>query len=76
MNKLALVAIVSLVIVAQWALADCGGIPFKAKVAVFEPDQRAVIGFNGQQGLGRSHQGRPLDAADLGNHRAAFRFPE
>jgi len=49
MNKLALVAVVSLTLVPQWAVADCGGIPFKAQVVIFEPNQRAVIGFNGQE---------------------------
>lgn len=31
------------------AWADCGSIPFKPWVSVFEPNQRAVIGFNGKE---------------------------
>jgi len=49
MNKLALVAVVFPILVSQRAVADCGGIPFKAQAVIFEPDQRAVIGFNGQE---------------------------
>jgi hypothetical protein len=30
-------------------MPDCGGIPFKSRVVIFEPNQRAVIGFNGQE---------------------------
>ncbi len=49
MNRFGLLAVVSLILVPQVATADCGGIPFKARVAVFEPDQRAVIAFNGKE---------------------------
>ena len=49
MNKLGLIAVVSVTLNPQWATADCGGIPFKATAVVFEPDQRAVIAFNGQE---------------------------
>ena len=50
MNRFVFVAVMSLmVVVSQRALADCGGIPFLAKAAVFEPNQRAVIGFNGEE---------------------------
>ncbi len=49
MNRFVLVAVMSLTVVSQWAFADCGGIPFEAKAAIFEPDQRAVIGFNGEE---------------------------
>lgn len=49
MNKLALVAIVFLIFVPQQATADCGGIPFNPRVVIFEPNQRALIAFNGQE---------------------------
>lgn len=49
MNKVVLLAVTVLIIAEQQATADCGGIPFKANVAVFEPDQRAVVGFNGHE---------------------------
>ena len=49
MNRLALVVVVFLALIPQASPADCGGIPFKAKVVIFEPDQRAVIGFNGRE---------------------------
>ncbi len=49
MNKLVLLAAVLLTIVSQRALADCGGIPFKTQAVIFEPDQRALIGFNGHE---------------------------
>ena len=35
------------VALAGFARADCGSIPFKPWVDVFEPNQRAVIAFNG-----------------------------
>jgi hypothetical protein len=31
------------------AVADCGSIPFKPWVSVFEPNQRALIAFNGRE---------------------------
>jgi len=31
------------------ARADCGSIPFKPHVAIFEPNQRALIAFNGSE---------------------------
>ncbi len=49
MNRLALVAVVSLTFIPRQAVADCGGIPFKSRVVIFEPNQRAVIGFNGEE---------------------------
>ncbi|MHB0960090.1 MAG: hypothetical protein ACYC0X_19855 [Pirellulaceae bacterium] len=49
MYKLALVAVALLVFVPQQARAVCGGIPFDPKVIVFEPNQRALIAFNGQE---------------------------
>ena len=49
MNKLALLGVVFLTIVSQRAIADCGGIPFKPQAVIFEPDQRALIGFNGHE---------------------------
>ena len=49
MYKLALLAVVSSVFAPQHAQADCGGIPFDPRVVIFEPNQRAVIAFNGQE---------------------------
>jgi hypothetical protein len=49
MTKPGLLAAAFFTIVTEWAVADCGGIPFKPHVAIFEPDQRAVIGFNGTE---------------------------
>ena len=31
------------------ALADCGSIPFKPGVEIFEPNQRAVLAYNGRE---------------------------
>ena len=39
---------VGVVLAARVAWADCGSIPFKADVQIFEPNQRAVIAFNGR----------------------------
>jgi hypothetical protein len=49
MYRLALVAVALLVFLPEQARADCGGIPFDPKVVVFEPNQRALIAFNGQE---------------------------
>jgi len=49
MCKLALVAVALLVFVPQQTQANCGGIPFDPRVVIFEPNQRAVIAFNGQE---------------------------
>ena len=37
------------VLAARVAWADCGSIPFKPWVDIFEPNQRAVIAFNGRE---------------------------
>ncbi len=39
----------TVVLAAQAARADCGSIPFKPGVDIFEPNQRAVIAWNGQE---------------------------
>lgn len=44
-------ACVVLLFAAAQAAADCGSIPFKPGVRVFEPKQRAMIAFNGRQEL-------------------------
>ena len=31
------------------AVADCGSIPFKPSIRIFEPTQRALIAFNGRE---------------------------
>lgn len=38
-----------LVFTARLVFGDCGGIPFNPQVAIFEPNQRAVVGFNGRE---------------------------
>jgi len=43
--------VVAIVLSARVAWADCGSIPFKPWVSVFEPNQRAVIGYNGREEL-------------------------
>jgi hypothetical protein len=40
---------VSVMLAAQIARGDCGSIPFKPWVSVFEPNQRAVIAYDGKQ---------------------------
>jgi len=49
MYRLAFVAVALLVSIPQQTRADCGGIPFDPQVVIFEPNQRAVIAFNGQE---------------------------
>jgi hypothetical protein len=49
MNRTALLFVAAAVLVGRSALADCGGIPLKPGTAIFEPNQRAVIGFNGRE---------------------------
>jgi hypothetical protein len=49
MNKLAILAAAFLLLAVRWAAADCGAIPFNSRVVVFEPNQRAVIAFNGDE---------------------------
>jgi hypothetical protein len=64
MHKLALFAVVFLSLVAQWVAGDCRGIPFTPKVAIFEPNQPAVIAFNRQEALTK---GDITDFGGLGN---------
>jgi hypothetical protein len=40
---------VGVMLAAQIARGDCGSIPFKPWVSVFEPNQRAVIAYDGKQ---------------------------
>ncbi len=49
MNKFAVLAILALIVTAPLALADCCGIPFIPMVEVYEPDQRAMIAYNGRE---------------------------
>ena len=49
MNRTGVFISVAVLLTAQWAWADCGGIPFKPGAVIFEPNQRAVIGYNGQE---------------------------
>jgi hypothetical protein len=49
MNRTCVLIAGAVFLTAQGAWADCGGIPFKPGVAIFEPNQRAVIGYNGQE---------------------------
>ena len=46
-----LLLVLALGCAATVARADCGSIPFKRHVAVFEPNQRALIAFNGSEEL-------------------------
>ena len=43
------VALVSLVVACPYAWPDGGSIPFNARVKVFEPTQRALIAWNGEE---------------------------
>ena len=49
MNRHVLLVVVAITVVARLSWADCGGIAFEPGAAIFEPDQRAVIGFNGRE---------------------------
>lgn len=46
---LTLLVLINALTTAATAMADCGSIPFKPWVSVFEPNQRAVIAFDGQE---------------------------
>jgi hypothetical protein len=48
-RRLGLLVTATLALTARSALADCGGIAFSPGAAIFEPNQRAVIGFNGRE---------------------------
>jgi hypothetical protein len=43
------IILIALTWLPRGASGDCGGIPFKPHVQVFEPDQRAVIAYNGRE---------------------------
>jgi len=49
MNRTGILIAVAVLFAAHLACADCGGIPFKPGAVIFEPNQRAVIGYNGQE---------------------------
>ena len=49
MNRTGVFIAAAVLLAAPWAWADCGGIPFKPGAVIFEPNQRAVIGYNGQE---------------------------
>ena len=49
MKTTAAFVLLAMVLSAHVARADCGSIPFKPWVSVFEPNQRAVIGYNGRE---------------------------
>jgi hypothetical protein len=49
MNRIRMVVIAAVLLIAHRTWADCGGIPFNPNALVFEPTQRAIVGFNGQE---------------------------
>lgn len=49
MKKLCSIVIVALVLVAPAVWADRGSIPFKAGVEIYEPSQRALLAWNGEE---------------------------
>jgi hypothetical protein len=49
MNRTGILVAAALLLTARLVWADCGAIPFKSKAIIFEPNQRAVIGYNGQE---------------------------
>lgn len=49
MKRTSVLVITALLLTVRLAWADCGAIPFKRNVLIFEPNQRAVIGFNGRE---------------------------
>ena len=48
MKHLLAVLALAVIVTARLAWADCGAVPFKGWVSVFEPNQRAVIAFDGR----------------------------
>lgn len=46
---IAVLALVGALITTSTAFADCGSIPFKPQVKIYEPNQRAVIAFDGKE---------------------------
>jgi hypothetical protein len=59
---------------ANLARADCG-IPFKPGVAIFEPNQRALIGYNGARVESALRGVRLIDMEDCGTLRQPVRMP-
>jgi hypothetical protein len=49
MNRTGVLIAVAVLFTAHLVCADCGGIPFKPGAVIFEPNQRAVIGYNGKE---------------------------
>jgi hypothetical protein len=49
MRRWTILAALVLAVAARVASADCGSIPFKPWVSVFEPNQRAVIAWDGRE---------------------------
>ena len=49
MSRLAILVAVTLMLCAHLASADCGGVAFNPRVAIYEPNQRAVIAFDGRE---------------------------
>ena len=48
-RRIGIIVAVALVFTAPLAFADCGGIAFNPRAVIFEPNQRAVIGFNSRE---------------------------
>lgn len=49
MNRAACFSFIAALAIARLASGDCGSIPFKPWVSIYEPNQRAVIAFNGRE---------------------------
>lgn len=49
MNRFVTSAILALIVTVPLALADCCAIPFNPLTEVYEPDQRAMIAYNGRE---------------------------
>jgi hypothetical protein len=49
MSRIGILVAAGLVFTGPLVFADCGGIPFNRHAVIFEPNQRAAIGFNGRE---------------------------
>ena len=49
MKRAAIVLALGVVLSTRMVWADCGSIPFKSWVSIFEPNQRAVIAYDGRE---------------------------
>jgi len=49
MKCAAYIGVVAVMAIAELTYGDCGSIPFKSWVSIYEPNQRAVIAFDGRE---------------------------